>query len=90
MLKKKVPLRKCLGCQEMKSKKELIRVVRNDEGEVFIDFTGKKAGRGAYICADIQCLEKAHKSKGFERSLKTTISQEVYDQLKEKLVMEND
>jgi len=83
---KKIPLRKCTGCQEMKSKKELIRIVRNDEGEFSVDFTGKKAGRGAYICSDIACLEKAQKNKGLERSFKQAVPKEVYESLREELV----
>ena len=65
MKQRKVPLRKCTGCQEMKDKKELIRIVRNDEGEFSLDRTGKKPGRGAYICPNGECLAKAQKSKGW-------------------------
>lgn len=90
MIKRKVPLRKCTGCQEMKSKKELIRIVRNDEGEFSLDSTGKKQGRGAYICPDIQCLEKAQKSKGLERSFKTSVPQDVYEELKKELAENNE
>jgi predicted RNA-binding protein YlxR (DUF448 family) len=82
---KKVPLRKCTGCQQMKSKKELIRVVRNDAGEISIDTTGKKAGRGAYICPDKECLQKAYKNKGLERSFKCSVPQSVYDALSKEL-----
>ena len=82
---KKVPVRKCIGCQEMKNKKELIRIVRNDEGEFSIDTTGKKAGRGAYICPNVECFEKARKSKGLERSFKAAVPAEVYDKLREEL-----
>lgn len=89
MKQRKIPLRKCTGCQEMKNKKELIRIVRDDEGNYSIDYTGKKAGRGAYICANIECLEKAKKSKGLERSFKTAVPNEVYEQLKEELVKNN-
>ncbi len=85
MIKKKIPMRKCTGCQEMKSKKELIRIVRNDEGEFFLDTTGKKPGRGAYICNSADCLEKAFKSKGLERSFKSAVPSEIYDQLKAQL-----
>lgn len=74
---KKTPLRKCLGCQEMKEKKELIRVVRDQEGSFSIDPTGKKNGRGAYICKNAACLEKAIRNKGFERSFKMAIPEEV-------------
>lgn len=82
---KKVPLRMCVGCSEHKPKKELIRIVRTPEGEVVIDFTGKKSGRGAYICRDIQCLRKAIKSKRIERTLEAPISQDQYDKLEEVL-----
>ena len=85
MIKRKIPLRKCTGCQEMKSKKELIRVVKNDEGVISLDFTGKKQGRGAYICPDMECFEKARKNKGLERSFKCAVPKEVYDQLREEL-----
>ena len=85
MVQRKIPLRKCTGCQEMKSKKELIRVVKNDEGVISLDFTGKKQGRGAYICPNMECLEKARKNKGLERSFKCAVPKEVYDQLREEL-----
>lgn len=85
MIKKKIPMRKCTGCQEMKSKKELIRVVRNDEGEFSLDATGKKPGRGAYICNSTDCLEKAFKNKGFERSFKSSVPEHIYDELRAQL-----
>lgn len=85
MIKKKVPMRKCTGCQEMKNKKELIRVVRNDAGEFSLDATGKKPGRGAYVCKNIECLEKACKNKGLERSFKTAVPKDLYDELKKQL-----
>lgn len=85
MIKRKVPLRKCTGCHEMKNKKELIRVVRSDSGEFSLDFTGKKQGRGAYVCPNTDCLEKAHKSRGFERSFKGEVPKAVYESLKEEL-----
>ena len=85
MIKKKVPMRKCTGCQEMKNKKELIRVVRNDEGEFSLDTTGKKPGREAYICKNIECLEKACKNKGLERSFKQAVPKDLYDELKKQL-----
>jgi predicted RNA-binding protein YlxR (DUF448 family) len=81
MKQRKIPLRKCTGCQEMKSKKELIRIVRSDEGEFSLDRTGKKPGRGAYICPNSECLTKAQKSKGLERSFKAAVPKEVYEQL---------
>lgn len=85
MKTRKIPLRKCTGCQEMKSKKELIRVVRSPEGEISIDFTGKKSGRGAYICPDAGCLETAIRRKGLERSLDVAISEEVYEALRKEM-----
>ena len=81
MTEKKVPLRKCIGCGEMKPKKELIRVVKSPEGEISIDLTGKKSGRGAYICHSKDCLVKAQKSKRLEKSFSTQISQEIYDSM---------
>ena len=84
MVNKKIPLRQCVGCGEMKAKKELIRVIKNDEG-VFLDASGRKNGRGAYICADTDCLEKARKSKGLERSLKVAIPDEVYENLEKEM-----
>lgn len=88
MKQRKIPLRKCTGCQEMKNKKELVRIVRNDEGEFSVDFTGKKPGRGAYVCPNEECLLKAHKSKGLERSFKSAVPAEVYEELKEQLLKE--
>ncbi len=85
MKQRKIPLRKCTGCQEMKNKKEMIRIVHNDAGEFFLDATGKKPGRGAYICPNIECLEKAQKSKGLDRSFKKAVPKEVYEQLAEQL-----
>jgi len=78
----------CLGCKEMKAKKELIRVVRNNEGEISIDLVGKKPGRGAYICRSTDCLEKAIKAKRLEKAFETTIGSEIYDDLKNQLVTE--
>lgn len=85
MKQRKIPLRKCTGCQQMKNKKELIRIVRSEEGEFALDITGKKPGRGAYICPTKECLEKAHKSKGLERSFKSAVPKEVYEQLMQQL-----
>lgn len=82
---KKIPMRKCLGCQEMKEKKSLIRVVKSAEGEFSVDLTGKKNGRGAYICADVACFNKAEKQKGFERAFSGKIPDEVYDTLRKEL-----
>ncbi len=86
MKQRKVPLRKCTGCQEMKNKKELIRIVRNDAGEFALDRTGKLPGRGAYICPNAECLAKAQKSKGLERSFKVAVPKEVYEQLLQQAV----
>jgi predicted RNA-binding protein YlxR (DUF448 family) len=85
--KKKIPLRMCLGCQEMKPKKELIRVVRTaDQGEIKVDLTGKLAGRGAYVCKSAECLEKAYKSKRIERALEHGINSEVYELLRKEII----
>ena len=78
---KKIPLRQCLGCREMKPKKELIRVVRSPEGEISLDFHGKKPGRGAYLCPDPACLKKARKSRALERAFSLPIPEDVYDGL---------
>lgn len=82
---KKIPLRKCIGCGEMKSKKEMIRIIKTAEDDIILDKTGKQNGRGAYVCPNSQCLEKAKKSKGLERALKTAIEAEVYEQLSEQI-----
>lgn len=82
---KKIPMRKCVGCQEMKSKKEMIRVIRTSEGGFLLDATGKKNGRGAYICPSKNCLEKAVKNKGLERSFKQSIPREVYEALEKEM-----
>ena len=79
---KKQPQRTCMGCNEKKSKKEFIRIVKNKESEIKIDRTGKQEGRGAYICDNIECLEKVIKSKRLERTLDTKISQEIYESLR--------
>ena len=81
-MQKKIPMRKCVGCMEMKEKKEMIRVIKSPEGEVKIDFTGKANGRGAYLCRSEECLNKAFKNKGLERSLKMKVPENVYDSLK--------
>ncbi len=82
---KKIPMRMCLGCNEMKPKKSMIRVVRSPEGEVSLDLTGKKSGRGAYICKSCDCFEKARKARGFEKAFSCRISDEVYDNMKGEL-----
>lgn len=80
--KGKIPMRQCTGCREMKNKKEMIRVLKTAEGEILLDATGRKNGRGAYICRSSECLEKAVKNRGLERSLKTQIPEAVYEELK--------
>ncbi|MSS63328.1 RNase P modulator RnpM [Velocimicrobium porci] len=85
MTGKKVPLRKCIGCGEMKPKKELIRVIKTPEDEIVIDKTSKKNGRGAYICNSLDCLSNAVKTKALERSLKVAIPKEVYETLEREL-----
>lgn len=80
----------CLGCHEMKPKKELIRIVRNKEGEMSVDLTGKKAGRGAYICRNTQCFDKARKGRKLEKAFETSIDAAVYDTLRSELEKSND
>lgn len=86
MQKKRVPLRKCTGCGQMKPKKELVRVVRSPEGEVSLDLTGRKSGRGAYVCHDIECLKSARKARRFERAFDCTIPEQIYDKMEEELM----
>ena len=78
-------MRQCLGCREMKPKGELIRVVRSPEGEISLDFRGKKPGRGAYLCPDPQCLARVRKSRALERAFSAQVGQEVYDALEQKM-----
>ena len=85
MAEKKIPMRKCLGCNEMKPKKDLIRAVKSPEDEISLDLTGKKSGRGAYICPDKNCFDKARKGKRLERALETQIPDSVYDAMAKKL-----
>ncbi|HAT98082.1 MAG: YlxR family protein [Acidaminococcaceae bacterium] len=82
---KKVPQRKCVGCGEMKSKKELIRVVRSPEGDISLDQSGKKAGRGAYVCPDKECITKAYKGHRLEKALEKQVNDDVYKKLLEEL-----
>ncbi len=79
---KKIPQRTCLGCGETKPKQELIRIVRQNDGSIFVDKTGKANGRGAYICNNIECLEKAIKSKRLDKNLKIEINNEIYESLR--------
>ncbi len=78
-------MRQCVGCQEMKSKKEMLRVLKTAEGKIILDATGRKNGRGAYLCFSKECLKKARKNRGLERSLKISIPSEVYDGLEKEL-----
>jgi len=78
---KKVPLRQCVGCSEMKGKRDMMRVLKTAEGDICLDVTGKKNGRGAYVCKSADCLKLARKNKGLERSFKMSIPKEVYDAL---------
>lgn len=82
---KKIPLRKCTGCNQMKPKKELVRVVKNKDGEISLDLTGKKAGRGAYLCLNLECFNKARKIRGFERAFSCKIPEEIFDQMERDL-----
>ena len=82
---KKIPQRQCVGCREMKDKKSLLRVVKSPEGEVSLDFVGKKPGRGAYVCYSVECLKKARKSRALERALEVSIPAEVYDAMEAEL-----
>lgn len=82
---KKIPLRQCIGCGEMKSKNALIRIIKTPEDDIVIDATGKKNGRGAYLCNSLPCFLKAVKTKALERSLKTTIPKEIYETLEKEL-----
>ena len=82
---KKIPMRRCLGCNEHKPKAELLRVVRDPEGGISLDFKGKKSGRGAYICRDVKCLKKARKSRRIDKDLDCMIPDEVYDAMEKEL-----
>ena len=84
-MNKKVPMRQCVGCREMKAKRELIRVIKTSDTQVLVDATGKKNGRGAYLCPRRECLEKAVKNKGLERSLKTAVPKEIYQDFEKEM-----
>lgn len=84
-MKKKIPMRQCLGCREMKPKKEFIRVVRSPEGDISLDFKGKAPGRGAYICPNAQCLKKAVRARALEKAFSAQIPEEVYEKLNEEM-----
>ena len=85
MKTKKIPMRMCLGCGEMKPKRELIRVVKSKEGDISLDLTGKKSGRGAYICKSVECFEKARKARKFQRSFSCMISEDIYNSMEGEL-----
>ncbi|RGZ00984.1 YlxR family protein [Clostridium sp. AM58-1XD] len=85
MSTKKIPLRQCIGCGEMKNKKEMIRVLKTSEDEFILDTTGRKNGRGAYVCPAMECFQKAVKNKGLERSFKMAIPKEVYETLEKEM-----
>jgi hypothetical protein len=78
---KKIPLRQCIGCGEMKGKNEMLRVLRTEDNQIIIDSTGRKNGRGAYICHNPECMKKARKSRALDRSFKMAVSDEVYENL---------
>ena len=80
-MQKKIPMRQCVGCREMRPKRELVRVVKSPEGEISLDFKGKAPGRGAYVCPNAECLKKAQKTKALERALEAKIDDAVFDQL---------
>ncbi len=82
---RKIPLRKCTGCNEMKPKKELVRVVRSPEGEISLDLTGKAPGRGAYVCRNAECLKIARKARRFEKAFSCAIPDEVFDRMEGEL-----
>lgn len=82
---RKIPLRQCVGCREMKTKREMIRVIKTPEDEISLDRSGKMNGRGAYLCFNLDCLRKARRSRALERSLKTTIPDEIYEGLEEEM-----
>ena len=84
-VKKKIPMRKCVGCGEMKPKKERMRILKTETGEFLVDEDGKKNGRGAYICRSADCFRKAVRSRGFERSFRQQIPEEVYDRLEKEM-----
>ena len=88
-MQKKIPQRQCMGCRERKAKREMIRVVRGTDGNVCLDFGGKMNGRGAYICPNPECLNKARRSKALERSLEVEIPAEVYDRLSREIEVES-
>ncbi len=89
-MQKKIPQRQCMGCRERKEKRQLIRVVRQPDGSVCLDFSGKLSGRGAYLCPNPECLKKAQKVKSLERSLEVPIPEEVYERLRREMEVQLD
>ena len=87
---KRIPMRQCIGCREMKQKRELIRVVKSPQDEISLDFRGKVQGRGAYVCPDMVCLKKAIKSRALERSLDIPIPEEIYENLREQMEVQDE
>lgn len=85
MKTKRIPLRMCSGCGEMFDKRTLVRVVKTKDGDVSLDLTGKKAGRGAYVCKNLDCLKKARKKKAFERAFSMKISEDIYNEMEEEM-----
>lgn len=90
MKPKKIPMRMCLGCGESKPKKELVRIVKSPEGDISLDFTGKKSGRGAYICKNCECLKKARKGRRFEKAFSCHIDENTFEVIENELSAEND
>lgn len=86
MKAKKIPMRQCVGCHESMAKSELIRVIKTPEGDILIDTTGKKNGRGAYICPKTECFKKAHKSKAIERAFGVSISEDIYNEIERQML----
>ena len=86
---KKIPMRQCIGCSEMKGKKEMMRVLKTPEDSIVLDLTGKRNGRGAYLCRNAECLKKARKNKGLERSFKMSIPDDIYDSLEKEYDAQN-
>lgn len=87
---KKIPTRMCVGCREMKPKKELLRIVKSQDNNISIDFTGKKPGRGAYLCYNVECIDKASKTKRLEKEFEISIPAEIYSSLREELAKKDD
>ncbi len=85
MKHKKAPVRMCLGCREMKPKKELVRIVKDKDGDVLLDLTGKRPGRGAYICRSLQCFDKVRKGRGIDKAFECRVIEDVYNKLRDRL-----